>query len=135
MAEMSLTQRILKTVAGVINPVVGISYYLTRPNSFTEEVKHFAVIELPTSFRRTLIGMGDEQKETTGVIWVFSKAKSNNTPNIGDLTTLSESVEKLFPMRGEGFSCIDPDVRYMGADDYGYQVSRISFYIFIKRNV
>ena len=132
MADMTMTQKILFNIGETIKPVTEKYFYLTRPNSFDEEVKRFAVIDLPTAFRRQLTGYSDEQTSTTGIIYVFSKAKSNNTPNIGDLTALSEQVRKLFPIDGDGFSCIHPDLQYMGADKYGYQCSRISFRIFIK---
>ena len=132
MADMTMTQNILFTIGETIKPTVGSYYYLTRPNAFNEEVKHFAVIDLPTIFRRQLTGDSDEQTSTTGIIYVFSKAKTNNTPNIGDLTALSEGVRKLFPIKGNGFSCMRPDMQYMGVDQYGYQCSRISFRIYIK---
>lgn len=127
------TQKILATIGKTISPVVEQYYYLDRPNSLTKEVKHFAVIDLPTRFRRSLFGYSDNQTRTAGIIYVFSKAKTNNTPNIGDLTDLSERVEKVFPIVGDGFSCRKPDLQYMGVDDYGYQVSRIGFEIFIKK--
>lgn len=132
MADMTMTQKILFKIGETIKPVTEKYFYLTRPNSFDEEVKRFAVIDLPTAFRRQLTGCSDEQTSTTGIIYVFSKAKSNNTPNIGDLTALSEGVRKLFPIKGKGFSCMHPDMQYMGVDQYGYQCSRISFRIYIK---
>lgn len=133
MAIATMTKKILSTIGEAISPVVERYYYLTRPNSFNEEVKHFALIDLPTRFRRELSGYADNQTRTSGVIFVFSKAKKNNTPNIDDLTSLSEKVEKLFPIRGEGFACMTPDLQYMGADEYGYQIARVSFDIFIKK--
>lgn len=133
MAQATMTQNILKTIGKTISPIVEKYYYLNRPNSLTEEVKHFAVIDLPTQFRRSLLGYEDNQTRTMGIIYVFSKAKTNNTPNIGDLTLVSEEVGKVFPIVGDGFSCRRPNLQYMGADDYGYQMSRISFDIFIKK--
>lgn len=128
-----MTHNILKTIGKTISPVVEKYFYLDRPNSFSNEVKHFAVVDLPARFRRSLLGYIDNQTRTTGIIYVFSKAKTNNTPNIDDLTSLSEQVEKLFPIKGDGFVCRRPDLQYMGADDFGYQMSRISFEIFIKK--
>lgn len=131
-----MTQTILKTIGETISPVVGKYYYLNRPNKLNDgDVKHFAVITLPTRFRRSLSGYSDDQTRTTGIIYVLCKAKTNDTPNIGELTQLSEAVEKLFPIRGKGFSCMAPDLQYMGVDDYSYQMSRISFEIFIKHIV
>lgn len=133
MAQATMTHNILKTIGKTISPVVGKYFYLDRPNSFAEEVKCFAVVDLPTRFRRSLLGYIDNQTRTTGIIYIFSKAKTNNTPNIGELTSLSENVEKLFPIKGDGFVCSRPDLQYLGVDDFGYQMSRISFEIFIKK--
>lgn len=129
-----MTHLILRTLAEAVSPVVGRYYYLTRPSVLNEDVRHFAVIDLPLRFRRRLIGHGRSQTQTGGVIKVYSKAKADNTPNIGDITSLPEKVEGLFPISGDGFSCTDPGIRYLGADDYGYQVAWVSFDIFIKRN-
>lgn len=134
MAQATMTQTILRAIGETLSPVIAKYYYLTRPSTFPAEVKEFAVISLPTVIRRSLFGYSDSQSWTTGIIYVYSKAKTNNTPNIGRLTSLSEAVEKLFPIGGDGFACKNPDLQYMGADDYGYQVSRISFRIYIKKN-
>lgn len=134
MAQTTTTKNILRVIGETISPVVGKYFYLNRPNKLSDaETKHFAVISLPTKFRKSLSGYNRNQSRTTGIIYVYSKAKSNNTPNIDDLTTLSEDLEKLFPIRGDGFACLEPDTQFMGADDYGFQVSRISFSIFIKK--
>lgn len=134
MAQITTTKNILKVIGDTISPVVGKYYYLTRPNKLTDaDTKHFAVIDMPTRFRKSLSGYSRDQTRTTGIIYVYSKAKSNNTPNIDDLTSLSEDLEKLFPIKGDGFSCLEPDTQFMGADDYGFQISRISFNIFIKK--
>lgn len=133
MAQTTMTQKILQAIGKTISPVVEKYYYFTRPNATSEDMKHFAVIALPTPFRRNLTGYGRNQTQTTGIVYVFSKAKTNNTPNIGDLTEISEKVEELFPVTGDGFCCTNTDIQYMGADDYGYQMSRISFDIFIKK--
>ena len=126
------TQTVLKGIREKLTPVTENCYYLTRPNSFSEEVKRFVVISLPSKIRRTLSGYSGRQTATLGIIYAFSKAKTNNTPNIGDLASLSEDVEKTFPIRGDGFVCVRPDLQYMGDDGYGYQFSRISFQIYIK---
>lgn len=128
-----MTQNILRGIGNTISPIIGKYFYLNRPNKVGNDMKHFAVVALPTRFRRTLAGYGNEQTKTKGIIYVFSKAKSNDTPNIGDLTELSESVEGLFPITGDGFSCTSPDIQYMGVDDYSYEISRISFDIFIRK--
>ena len=75
-----MTQSILFTIGEAIKPTVGSYYYLTRPNAFNEEVKHFAVIDLPTMFRRQLTGYSDEQTSTSGIIYVFSKETSPRCP-------------------------------------------------------
>lgn len=134
MAEETLTKRILRAVGETITPIVGSYYYFTRPAAtVTDGKQHFAVIDMPTRFRRNLAGYNRRQTKTTGIVYVFSKSKTNNMPNIDDFTSVSEEVEDAFPINGEGFSCTNPERQNMGADDYGCHVSRISFDIFIKK--
>lgn len=132
MGQITMTQEILKTIGKTLSSVVEKYFYLTRPNSISEDMRSFAVISLPVKFRRKLYGYSTGRLESSGIIYVFSKAKANNTPNIADLTSTVESVERLFPIKGDAFSCIDPEIQYMGSDDYGYQISRISFNILVK---
>lgn len=132
MGQVTMTQEILKTIGKTLSSVVEKYFYLTRPNSISEDTRSFAVISLPVRFRQRLYGYSAGRLESNGIIYIFSKAKANNTPNIADLTSTVESVEKLFPIKGGTFSCTDPEIQYMGADDYGYQVSRISFNILVK---
>lgn len=87
----------------------------------------FAVIELPVNISDVAIGNRRLMLYTSGIFYLFSRAKSDNTLNINALSDFTESVWNLFPISGNYIVASNPEILSRGKDGYGYQVVSISF--------
>lgn len=112
--------------------------FLGRPDTSMNgdsPMNKFAVVELPVSIRDIAHGKKKFVLNTTGVLFLFTKGKNNNTLNLGPTSDFIEDVINLFPYTGAVCSISNPDVLMRGADKYGYQVTSISFDLQTKANV
>lgn len=100
-----------------------------RPNVGKDDtaMSKFVVIDLPLSIEDYVIGNKKTLLNTTGVFYLFTKARSNSTLNIESTGKFVDSVVDLFPFRGDYCSAANPIVRISGSDGLGFQVTTISF--------
>lgn len=87
----------------------------------------FLVIELPAAIKDYAFGNKKFMLTTTGVFYLYSKAKSNGTLNLNAMSDFVSSIEDLFPINGDYCSATSPRILMNGADRHGYQVVTISF--------
>lgn len=100
-----------------------------RPNvkEGSTPMAKFCVIDLPVSISDYVIGGRNTLVNTTGVIYLFTQARSNNTLDLNVTGDFAESVKSLFPIKGNYVVAAKPVIRLRGADEYGYQVVSITF--------
>lgn len=112
-------------------------YFGGRPDNIKADTKidKFIVIELPVSIEDIAAGRKKFVLNTTGVFYLFNKAKSDMTLNLTTTSQLIADVEALFPIVGDYCKATNPKVLMRGADGYGYQVTTITFDLMTKANV
>lgn len=105
-----------------------------RPNFGEDEKppKRILVIELPVTIEDYAVGKKKFLLNTTGVVYLFDKAKKDTTLNVDSTSDFTESVVDLFPIVGSFFSAVNPKVLMRGADEYGYQLVTVTFDIHSK---
>lgn len=119
----------------VSNVESGLSVFLGERPTFSrsgEPLNKFAVIELPVAIRDIAFGKNKFMLYTTGVIYLFTKAKNDNTLNVNAYSDFAESVVDLFPISGTYCVASNPEVQGRGADGNGYQVVTITFDLHTK---
>lgn len=89
-------------------------------------MEKFCVISLPVSINDYVVGNEKTLLNTAGVLYLFTKARSNNTLNL-NASDLADDVEKLFPIKGTYCVASNPTLRLKGADGNGYQVATYTF--------
>lgn len=87
----------------------------------------FVVVDLPTTIRDYVIGGRRTMLETSGVIYAFTQARSNNTVNITEMGELVDAIVDRFPISGTYCVATNPNVRMSGSDGQGFQVTTITF--------
>lgn len=87
----------------------------------------YIVAELPVSIEDVAIGNRKFLLNTTGIFYLFTKAKSNMTFNVNALSDLTEEVTDLFPISGKYIAATNPVVLMRGVDEYGYQIVTVTF--------
>lgn len=112
--------------------------FLGRPDiskNVDSPMNKFMVVELPISIKDIAFGNKKFVLTTTGVLYLFTKGKRDNTMNLNATSDFISDVESLFPYNGLVCSISEPTVRLRGADEYGYQVTSITFALQTKANV
>lgn len=130
----TVTYQILNSIVDALKPLKVKIYPLNRPNKVDEKMDMFIVVDLPTQIRRTTKGYDDFRYQTTGVIYAFTRAKSDGTPNIDKQTKFVRSISDLFPITDEIVECVNPRVLVRGLDSTNFQVSTITFTLRTKTN-
>ena len=113
---------------------IGKKTFLDRPKSGSEELANFIVIDLPTELRGMVKGSFDVLADCYGTFYVFCKAKTDATINIGAQSTLIQKVLDVFPINGKHIVATNPSLLMRSEDGYGYQVTQISFALRTKLN-
>lgn len=90
-------------------------------------MSNFIVIDLPVSVRDYVIGNNKTHLHTTGVVYAFTQARSNNTLDLNAAGTLADSICGLFPISGDYAVATNPVVTLQGSDGHGFQVTMIAF--------
>ena len=124
-------------VNALTNIIDGKYIFLSeRPNvnSETTQMTSFVVVDLPTTISDVALGNHRFLLTTTGVIYVFVKAKRDNTLNVNAMSSLVESVIQLFPISGTYSVATEPEILGKGADGNGYHVTSISFTLHTKKS-
>lgn len=136
MAAKSTISRIYTDLVTAIQEVITSKAIFTggRPDFGEDEIppKRFIVIELPVQIEDYVVGKSKFLLNTTGVVYIFDKAKKDTTLNVNATSDFVESVTDLFPIVGQYFSAVNPKVLMRGADEYGYQVVTVTFDIHSK---
>jgi hypothetical protein len=103
---------------------------IKEPNDST--MTKFIVVELPIGIDDMVVGNHKFHLTTTGIIYLFTKAKKNKTFNVNAISDFTEEVTDRFPISGEYIAATNPTVLMNGVDEYGYQIVTISFGIHNK---
>ena len=132
MATQGMIKGIYTDLTNALKSVIESKYIFlgARPTSTmnsSETMSKFIVVELPARFRDVAIGRKKFVMQTQGIMYLFTKAKSNATLNLNAASDFTDSVENLFPIIGECCSASEPQVLMDGADEYGYQIVTITF--------
>ena len=97
-----------------------------------EKMPKYIVVELPVNIEDYAAGNNKYLLTTTGVVYLFSKAKKNRTFNVNALSDFTEAVTDKFPISGEYIAAANPTVLMSGTDEFGYQLVTVSFDIHSK---
>ena len=127
MANGTATYQMLNSVVEMLT-AKGIKTYLSdRPKETPSKMLEFAVVDLPTTIHRPFVGNDDFRYSTKGAIYLFCRAKNDGTPNIDAQTKLVRKVFACFPFKDSKCECVNPTVLLRGADEYGFQVTTVTF--------
>lgn len=139
MANKSVLYSIFDDLVEAVSPIVGKKYVFlgNRPKITDGEkpMSKFIVVSLPVSIDDYVAGNKKTLLNTTGVFYLFTQARSNNTLDIGATGDLEKDVEDLFPIKGKCITASKPKVRITGSDGSGYQVVTVTFEIQSKWKV
>lgn len=131
MARKSVIYCIFSDLVNAMKPVVGNKYiFLKDRPSFKEgdvPMSRFAVIDLPTSITDAVIGNRKVMLNTSGVIYLFVQARSNNTLDVNAMGDFIDSTIDTFPVKGTYCVATNPQLRMTGNDGQGFQVATITF--------
>ena len=138
MATKTPITLIYTDIVNALSQVIESKYvFLGRPNNSMNgdsPMNKFVVVELPVPIDDIAHGKKKFVLTTTGVLFLFTKSKSNNTLNLNTASDFIANVEGVFPYTGKVCSISNPSVMMRGADEYGYQVTSITFDLQTKVN-
>jgi hypothetical protein len=97
-----------------------------------EKMPKYIVVELPVNIEDYAAGNHKFHLTTTGVVYLFSKAKKNRTFNVNSLSDFTDEVTDRFPISGEYIAATNPTVLMSGTDEFGYQLVTVSFDVHTK---
>lgn len=100
---------------------------LGRPKTIADSVNTIISVELPATLEGRYAGLRDMSIETIGTFKVFVRSKPDGTMNVNSLTSISDKLMKLFPIKGEVSISTKPSEHFLGFDGYGFHVSQIMF--------
>lgn len=129
MANNSVTYQIFNSIVKAVKPL-GVKVYLqNRPKEkkYVEGIDKFLVIDIPTSIDNTCYGNDDYHYRTIGVIYALVRSHTDGTPNIDAQTSFVRNIFDLFPYKDEIVECVNPNVLLRGLDDFGFQITTITF--------
>lgn len=127
----SVIYEIYNDLVTAMSSVVSKKYIFLkdRPNISGEDspMSRFVVIDLPSAITDSVIGEQKTMLKTTGVIYVFVQARSNNTLDVNAMGDFADSILSLFPISGEKCVATNPSLRLLGSDGQGFQMAIIPF--------
>ena len=119
-----------------LKPIVGAKYIFlrNRPKIKGDDVpmKRFAVVSIPAAISDYVIGNKKRHLVTTGVFYLFTQARSDDTLDVNAMGEFVDSIADIFPIVGDYVVASNPVVETTGSDGYGFQVTMISFDIHTK---
>lgn len=133
MANTTATYQMFGSIAKMLKACSIKTYLMDRPKE-APKIESFAVVDFPVAVRRPFVGNDDFRYRTQGVIYLFFRAKNDGTPNIDKQTTLVRKVYESFPYKDDVCECVNPTVLFRGADEYGFQLTTITFTIRTRIN-
>lgn len=134
MANKSAIYQMFSSVADMLKGCDVRTYLIDRPKETPQRLDAFAVVDFPVTIRRPYIGNDDFRYRTQGVIYLFCRAKNDGTPNIDRQTALVREVFEKFPYKDDVCELVSPTVLTRGADEYGFQVTTVTFTIRTRIN-
>ena len=122
------------SVATMLGALGVKTYLMDRPKETPAKSTAFAVVDFPTAIARPFAGYDDFRYRSKGVIYIFCRAKNDGTPNIDAQTALVRKITDCFPYKDTICELVDPIVLLRGADEYGFQITTITFTIRTRIN-
>lgn len=134
MANTTATYQMFNSAATMLGGCGLKVYLMDRPKETPSKTTSFAVVDFPVSVVRPYIGNDDFRFATTGVIYIFCRARNDGTPNIDAQTALVRKVTDCFPYKDVTCEFVNPSVLMRGADEYGFQVTTVTFAVRTRIN-
>ena len=135
MAKSTL-YNIYNDLVKAVKPIVGNKYIFLKDRPKTKDgdtpMEKFIVVDLPVSIEDYVIGNKKRHLVTSGVFYLFTQAKKNDTLDVGATGDFVDSIVDLFPISGDYIVANNPIVRMTGSDGMGFQVTSISYNIYTK---
>lgn len=132
---MAVISDIYEDLVNALKTVIDEKYIFSdRPNvnGGDRPMAKFIIVDLPVSIRDIAVGNRGFMYNTRGLFSVFVKSKSNNTLQVGNMSSLVEDVMNLFPVSGSKCVAANPVPLMRGSDKNGYHFTEISFEIHTK---
>lgn len=100
-----------------------------RPNikDGNSPMTRFIVIDLPVSISDYVIGNRKTYLTTKGVFYLFTQARKNQTLDVNATGEFLDEVLAQFPISGKFVVASNPVERLTGSDEYGFQVTTVTF--------
>jgi len=131
MAKKSTIYNIFNDFVEALKPIVDKKYIFLkdRPKIGKDDVpmKKFIIVDLPLGIDDLVIGHKKTCLVTSGVLYLFTQARSNDTLDPNATGDFADSVEELFPIKGQYIIACNPTVKLNGSDGQGFQVTVITF--------
>ena len=105
-----------------------------RPDSVSDKMKTFVVIDLPTDIEDIVVGNSDFSLKTTGVFYCFARAKTDSTLNGNAISDLVHDVKSNFPYSAQHIKITNPVVLSRGYDGNNFFVYTVTFDLRTKVN-
>ena len=135
MAKSTL-YNIYNDLVKAVKPIVGNKnvFLKDRPKTNGDEVpmSKFVVVDLPVSIDDYVIGSKKTYLTTSGVYYLFTQSRKDDTLDINATGELVDSVLDLFPISGDYVVASNPVVRMGGSDGMGFQVTTVTFDLHTK---
>jgi len=126
---------LVTALSGIIDPKYIFPGGRPKSADSSSTMNKFIAVELPVGIEDIAAGNKRFVLNTTGVLYLFIKSKANGTLNVNSTSDFIDSVERLFPIRGEYCGASSPTVLMNGVDEYGYQFITITFKLQTKANI
>ena len=131
MANLTTIAKMYNDLINGLEGVVGRKFiFPQRPDvkeADFETMQKYIVVDLPAQITDMAVGNHKFHLTTTGVLYLFSRAKKNMTYNVNSLSDFTEEVTDRFPISGEYIAAVNPTVLATGVDEFGYQIVTITF--------
>lgn len=105
-----------------------------RPDKVENKMKEFVVVDIPVEVKDMVVGNTNFSLNTTGLIHVFTKAKSDATLDQVTLYRLVDKIKKGFPLSAEHITATKPRLLPDGYDENGFHIATLSFRLRSKTN-
>lgn len=137
MANKSTIAKIFDDIINALDGIVERKFIFPggRPDikeADLEKMDKYIVIELPVNIEDYAVGNHKFHLMTTGVLYLISKAKKNRTLNVNSFSDFTEEVTDKFPISGACITAVKPVVRMTGTDEFGYQITTVTFDVHTK---
>lgn len=135
MANTTVTYQIFGSIVKALSGLKVKTYLQNRPKQVADKLDSFIVVDLPVTIQHATKGYDDYQYNTTAVIYAFSRAKTDGTPNIDKQTDLVRKISNCFPITDKYIECVNPRILLRGLDDKtDFHVTSITFSLRTKVN-